>query len=233
MESLGIPTDRIFLAPYVVDNAWWTNRAAKVDRAAVRRAWGVPSNAPVVLFCAKLQPWKRPRDLLRAFAAASVPDAYLVFAGEGPLRSELEAEARALGLSDHVRFLGFTNQTQLPDVYCASDLMVLPSEYEPFGVVVNEAMLCGCPVVVSDRVGAREDLIAPGQNGFVFRSGDVEALAKILRENLAALDKLRAFDEAARRRMQSWSPADNIDGLVDAVKSAMESRFKVQRYTAT
>jgi glycosyltransferase involved in cell wall biosynthesis len=170
---------------------------------------------------------------LRAFAAASVPDAYLVFAGEGPLRSELEAEARALGLSDHVRFLGFTNQTQLPDVYCASDLMVLPSEYEPFGVVVNEAMLCGCPVVVSDRVGAHEDLIAPGQNGFVFRLGDVEALAEILRENLAALDKLRVFDEAARRRMQSWSPADNIDGLVDAVKSAVESRFKVQRSTAT
>jgi glycosyltransferase involved in cell wall biosynthesis len=75
--------------------------------------------------------------LLQAFAAAAVPDAYLVFVGEGPLRFELEAEAHALGLGDRVRFLGFANQTQLPDIYCASDLMVLPSEYEPFGVVVN------------------------------------------------------------------------------------------------
>lgn len=233
MESLGIPTSRIFLTPYVVDNDWWTNHAAQVDRTAVRRAWGIPSNVPVVLFCAKLQPWKRPRDLLRSFAAAAVPDAYLVFAGEGPLRSELEAEAHALGLSDRVRFLGFTNQTLLPSVYCASDLMVLPSEYEPFGLVVNEAMLCGCPAIVSDRVGAHEDLIAPGQNGFVFRSGDVESLTTILRNNLVALDKLREFDEAARRRMQSWSPAENINGLINAVECAVETKAKVHRSPTT
>jgi glycosyltransferase involved in cell wall biosynthesis len=151
--------------------------------------------------------------------------------GEGPLRPELEAEAQALGLGDRVRFLGFANQTQLPDVYCASDLMVLPSEYEPFGVVVNEAMLCGCPAVVSDRVGAYEDLIAPGQSGFVFRSGDVEALATILKQNLVALDKLCEFGAAARQRMQSWSPAENINGLVEALECAVKSKVKIQSST--
>ena len=73
-----------------------------------------------------------------------------------------------LGLEDRVRFLGFLNQSQLPSAYCAADLFVLPSLFEPFGLVVNEAMLCGLPVAVSDRVGARFDLVRPDENGYVF-----------------------------------------------------------------
>ena len=141
-----------------------------MDRAAVRRAWNIPAEAPVALFCAKLQPWKRPQDPLLAFAKAKLPQAYLVYAGEGPLRPRLESQARDFGVADRVKFLGFVNQSGLPSVYKASDLMILPSEREPFGVVVNEAMLCGCPVAASDRVGAGYDLITPGQNGFIFKS---------------------------------------------------------------
>jgi glycosyltransferase involved in cell wall biosynthesis len=220
VRSLNLPADSILLTPYVVDNDWWSERAANVDRAAVRRAWGVPEDAAVVLFCAKLQPWKRPQDLLRAFAAARISGAYLIFAGEGPLRAELEAEARSLGLGDQVRFLGFANQTQLPEIYRASDLMVLPSEYEPFGLVVNEAMLCGCPVAVSDRVGAGDDLVSPGQNGFVFPVGNIDALTALLKEVLTAPDRLREFGDAARRRMLSWAPSDNINATARAVSLA-------------
>jgi len=222
MRTLGLPAERIAMTPYVVDNDWWSERAAKVDRAAVRRAWGVPEDAVVVLFCAKLQPWKRPQDLLRAFAAARIPGAYLMFAGEGPLRAELEAEAHSLGLGNQVRFLGFANQTQLPEIYRASDLMVLPSEYEPFGLVVNEAMLCGCPVAVSDRVGAGDDLVSPGQNGFVFPVGDIAALADILRTALSAPAHLRELGDAARHRMLTWAPTDYIDALVRAIALACE-----------
>lgn len=224
IRSLGLPPDRIVLTPYVVDNDWWSDRAGTVDRTSVRRAWGVPEDAPVVLFCAKLQSWKRPLDLLRGFAASNVREAHLVFAGEGPMRLELEAEARLLGLNGRVRFIGFANQTQLPEIYRASDLMVLPSEYEPFGVVVNEAMLCGCPVVVSDRVGAGYDLITPGQNGFVFPFGDVESLAAILRQALMAPDHLRILGDCARRRMQSWAPSDNITAVARAVALARERK---------
>jgi glycosyltransferase involved in cell wall biosynthesis len=224
MRSLGLPPDRVVLTPYVVDNDWWSERAATVERAAVRRAWGVPEDAPVVLFCAKLQSWKRPLDLLRGFAASNERGAHLVFAGEGPLRLALETEARSLGLDDRVHFIGFANQTQLPEIYRASDLMVLPSEYEPFGVVVNEAMLCGCPVVVSDRVGAGYDLITSGENGFVFPFGDVESLATILRKALTAPDHLRVLGDSARRRMQSWAPSDNINAVAQAVAMACELR---------
>jgi glycosyltransferase involved in cell wall biosynthesis len=226
MESLGVSPNRIALTPYALDNNWWMDRAARVDRAATRRSWNVPQNAPVALYCAKLQAWKRPQDLLQAFAVAAVPGAHLVFVGEGLLRPKLEVQARTLGLSNQVRFLGFMNQTQLPEVYCAADLMVLPSEYEPFGVVVNESMLCGCPVAVSDHVGAHQDLVRHRQNGFVFPVGDVNALATILKENLAATDRLRLFGAAARLRMQSWSPTESTESLVRALERATAFREK-------
>jgi glycosyltransferase involved in cell wall biosynthesis len=207
MKSIGIPPERLVLTPYVVDNEWWTEEADKVDRDAVRESWGVPNRATVVLFCAKLQPWKRPMDLLNAFARADVAGSHLVFAGDGPLRPDLEARAKLLGLEGRTHFLGFTNQSQLPRVNRAADVMVLPSDYEPFGVVVNEAMLCGCPVIVSDRVGAGRDLISTGENGYIFPCGDVERLEAILRETLANREKLTRMSVAARRRMETWSPA--------------------------
>lgn len=218
MRSLGIPSDRIALTPYSVDNEWWSQRSANADRSATRAAWNIPDSAAVVLFCAKLQPWKRPHDLLHAFARANVSDAYLVYAGEGRLRLDLEAETRSLGICDRVRFIGFVNQSRLPAVYSASDLLVLPSQHEPFGVVVNEAMLCGCATAVSDHVGARFDLIRHGQTGFIFPAGDVDALAAVLREALEDRDRLRQISEAARQQMKNWSPTQNIEAMVRAIE---------------
>lgn len=226
MRSLGIPEKRIALAPFCVDNDWWAEKSNLVDCAAVRLRWGVPENAAVVLFCAKLQSWKRPQDLLRAFATLAEPDAYLVFAGDGALRSGLESEASSLGISDRVRFLGFVNQSGLPDVYAASDILVLPSEYEPFGLVVNEAMLCRCPVIVSDQVGAKFDLVRESETGYVFPVGDVDALAAVLRRALRDRQQLRRMGEAARQRMASWSHADYAKALVESVSRAVEMRRK-------
>lgn len=219
--SLGIPDERVVLTPYVVDNNWWVEQTKNVDRAVARARWNIPDGAHVVLFCAKLQPWKRPQDVLRAFAKVSMTDSYLVFAGSGCLQAELEAEAKVLGVAERVRFLGFVNQSQLPAVYKAADLFVLPSEYEPFGVVVNEAMLCGCAVVVSDRVGASCDLVRHGETGFIYPSGNADALAEILRDVLPDRDRLKQMREAARKRMETWSPQENVEALIHAVKQAV------------
>jgi len=130
LRSLGIPEERISLIPYVVDNDWWKAQSAQVDRNAVRDSWGVNPDTAVVLFCAKLQPWKRPLDLVQAFAQAGVANSLLLLAGDGPLKEELQAETVRLGISNRVRFLGFVNQTQLPALYTAADVMVLPSQYD-------------------------------------------------------------------------------------------------------
>ena len=224
IRSLGIPEDRITLTPYSVDNDWWTAQSRQVDRAAIRGAWGASSEAAVILFCAKLQPWKRPLDLLHAFAQARIPDSLLVYAGEGPQRGELEHQAVSLGVARHVRFLGFVNQSQLPAVYTAADVMVLPSEYEPFAVVVNEAFCCGTPVVVSDRVGAARDLIAPVDPTLIYPCGDAPALAQLLRRLLGDRGRLRTLGIAARGRMDAWSPEHNIEATVHAVRCVVERR---------
>lgn len=224
MRSLSIPEGRITLTPFVVDNDWWTAQSALVDRAAVRASWGVGQHQKVVLFCAKLQPWKRPLDLLHAFAQADVPETVLVFAGEGPLRRELEDKAASLGLASRVRFLGFVNQSQLPAVYTSADLFVLPSDYDPCPVVVCEAMLCGRPVVISDQIKGRFDLVRRGSTGDIFPCGDVDALADILRRLLSDPAQLHAMSANARERMESWSPAQNIAATIDAIKIAVSRK---------
>jgi glycosyltransferase involved in cell wall biosynthesis len=224
MLSFGLPEGRITLTPYSVDNDWWIAQSRIVDRQAIRASWGADPETCVILFCAKLQPWKRPLDLLRAFANANLSNALLIFAGEGAQRRELQAEASRLSVSGRTRFLGFQNQSQLPAVYTASDLMVLPSEYEPFAVVVNEGSCCGCPVAGSDRVGAARDLIAPVDPRLVFPCGDVEALSMLLVQLRSDRERLRQLGRAAKERMATWSPRDSVSGIVACVAAATRRR---------
>jgi glycosyltransferase involved in cell wall biosynthesis len=204
-----------------VDNDWWIAQSARVDRETVRASWGASAQTSVVLFCAKLQPWKRPLDLLKAFAEARVPNSLLVFAGEGSLRELLQLEAVRLGCAEKVRFLGFMNQSQLPACYAGADLLVLPSEYEPFRLVVNEAMLCGCMAAASDRVGAARDLIAPVDASFIYPCGDVAALAALLHRALADPQHLASLRASAAERMKTWSPREYIAATVEAVERAV------------
>ena len=221
MISLGIPEERVTLTPYTVDNDWWIQRSQKVDRADVRRSWDATENHFVVLFCAKLQSWKGPRDLMLAFAQAKVANGLLIIAGDGPLRAQLTAEALSLGIAPRVRFLGFVNQSQLPAIYTSSDVMVLPSNYEPSGVVVNEAMCCGCPVIASDRVGAARDLVAPVNEDFIYPHGDVDALSARLRKYSLEPMEMKRWRYAVTERMRTWSPAQNIAAIVEAIDAAV------------
>ena len=102
--------------------------------------------------------------------------------------------------------------------------MVLPSEYEPFAVVVNEAFCCGCAVVASDRVGAARDLIVPVNPGLVYPSGNVEALSALLVKLYGDRERLRRLGKAARERMDSWSPQDTVTGTIAAVAAALSHR---------
>jgi glycosyltransferase involved in cell wall biosynthesis len=186
----------------------------------VRASWGVSPNDAVLVFSAKLQQWKRPLDLLRAFAKASLSNVFLLFAGTGPLLPQLQSEAASLGVASRVRFLGFVNQSQLPAVYASADLLILPSEFEPFGLVINEAMCCGCAVAASDRCGAARDLVAPVSPELVFRCGDIDALAELMKKATADPARLKVLGRAACAYVQTWSPERNIAAAVEAIRMA-------------
>lgn len=226
--ALGIPEDRITLVPYVVDNDWWAEQSARINRDVVRASWGATPETSVILYCAKMQAWKRPLDLVRAFAQANLEDSLLVLAGEGPLRASLEAECDRLKITDRVRFLGFANQTQLPAIYTAADLLVLPSEYDAFGVVINEAMICGCLAAASDNVGASQDLIRPVDPALIYKTGDVAALAEVLKYIFADPDRLAKLRVSARKRMESWSPKEYVLAILDMVGRSV-SRIRPPR----
>lgn len=214
LKSLGVPEAKIGIVPLVVDNDWWLAQARETNFTATRAKWGVPEPAPVVLCAAKLQPWKRPQDVLRAFARAAVPGSHLVFAGDGPLSGSLEKEVAQLGVSDRVHFLGFQNQSAMPENYCAANLFVLASEYDACPAAVCEAMLCGVPVAISDEIRGRRELIDVGETGFIFKCGDVDVLADLLRNALADLPRLAAMGVAARRKMYNCSPRTNVEDFV-------------------
>lgn len=226
MRQLGIAAERISLTPYAVDNEWWKSQAEKVDRSAVRSQWGAAADDAVILFCAKLQPWKRPMDLLRAFGQARIKKSLLVFAGEGAERVRLEAAARKLGVAERVRILGFVNQSQLPAIYRGADVLVLPSGYEPFAVVVNEAMCCECPVIVSDQVGAARDLVVPLRPEFVFPAGDADALARTLEAALGDRGKLRETGRAGQELVERHRPERTVAATVEAVRRAVERKSR-------
>ncbi len=217
VETIGIPEHKVIITPSVVDNDWWQKEVNKINPLEVKQKWGIPLDAFVILYVAKLQPWKRPQDLLQAFAKLTDQNIYLVFAGNGSLFDDLQKEAVDLGVANRVIFLGFVNQSQLPSVYAASDVFVLPSEYEPFGVVVNEAMICGCVVITSDRVGAHYDLIKSGENGYVYPCGDIDELVSLLNKLSGDRQLREKLKENGQKRMQTWSPRDNVEGVIKAI----------------
>ena len=129
-----------------------------------------------------------------------------------------------MNIQERVRLLGFVNVSQLPGLYKAADLFVLCSVYDQCPLVVPEAMFSGIPVVLSDAVLGRLDMILEGKTGFSYRCGDIESLAAILGKvlsNPALLEQLKA---AVRRQMESWTMADCLDSWLAAIEIA--HRFK-------
>ncbi len=207
-----------FLLPWAVDN----DRFAAAPPDALRERYAIPSDSVVILFSAKLVPRKDPMTLLRAFEAMTNRSrATLVFMGEGELRGELETYAREHHI-ENVRFIGFVNQRDIAGHYAMSDVFVLPSVYEPRGAVINEAMACGLPVIVTDRCGSIGDIVQENDNAFVYPAGDAVALRDAL-DKVASDDKLRArMARRSREIIADWDFGRGVRGvrqMLDWVKT--------------
>lgn len=231
----GVPESRIFTVHYAVDNDFFRNgaAAARPGREALRSELELEAGRPVILFTGKLEPVKRVHDLLDAYILLSPdgvrePRPYLLFVGDGEDRPVLESRVKARGWSS-VRFLGFKNQTDLPPFYDLCDVFVLPSRYETWGLVVNEAANAGKPIVVSDRVGSSRDLVAEGENGFIVQVGDVNRLAAKL--GLLASDPGLAekMGQESLRRISRWSLDAAVEGFLHAVESVCEEKGRPSR----
>ena len=216
----GINEMRIFSSPYFVDNQRFQEQLdlAAIDRGAIRAGWDVPSSSTCFLFAGKLEPKKRLMDLLQAVdqAVKHNPNIYLLVAGTGELMGEAKGfvDSRQLPVS----FAGFLNQTEITRAYEAADCLVLPSDFgETWGLVVNEAMACGLPAIVSDRVGCGPDLIEEGKTGAVFPFGDTDALAEKLIDMASDADRLVRMGRRAQEKVSHYSVEQAVAGTLAAI----------------
>ena len=220
-RGYGVSPDRLFDCPHFVDNEYFAaaSLTSRARRAEVRTRWGVDLDHVVALFVGKLIQEKNLEELLAAFQVASANEARLrlVLVGEGPLRLDLERRAAAAGIE--ATWVGFLNQSELPEAYAAADLLVLPSRSETWGLVINEAMASGLPVIASDRVGCAPDLVHPGRTGELYRSGHPEELAERL-VLLAGNATYREEAGAAGQKLvhERYSVARAVEGTLAAVR---------------
>jgi glycosyltransferase involved in cell wall biosynthesis len=210
----SFPSNRLFFSPHCVDNDFFATRATTEARSAVRARYQVPDSSPIALFAGKLVPFKRPADVILAAAGVRAQglDLHVLVAGSGELEGHIRAEAERLHVPVHL--MGFQNQTEMPSAYAASDLLVLPSNgRESWGLVANEAIASGRPVVVSDAVGCAPDLAKNNSSGRTFPLGDIPALTNAICETLLTDPSI----EALRRQSQRYCLASAADGVMEAL----------------
>ena len=211
------PASRLFFSPHCVDSEWFESRATAAAGAAVRAKAGLDRGRRTVLFAGKLVPFKRPFDVIEAVAVLNRQgrEVAVLVAGAGELGDEMRERADRLQVGLH--HLGFCNQSEMPAVYAASDVLVLPSDaHETWGLVANEALACGRPVILSDAVGAGPDLADTSATGRTFPVADVPALAAAIWDVLSSPPSPAAL--AAKSR--DYSPAAAAAG-VEAALSAL------------
>jgi glycosyltransferase involved in cell wall biosynthesis len=222
LSRYGVTQDRLTVVPHVVDVPRFATAAA-ASRGGSTDALGLDPARPVAGFVGRLLGWKRVDDLLHALARPALRGTQALIVGDGPERCSLERLAQRLSVP--ARFTGFVNQTRLPTAYAAMDVFVLASDaHETWGLVANEAMACGVPVVASRAAGCTVDLVVPGETGEHFACTDIDGLAAALCRALVA--GRAAYAAGILRAMQASAPGAAASLLLDAAASACAARQK-------
>jgi glycosyltransferase involved in cell wall biosynthesis len=226
LAELGLPRERIFLGYDAVDNDHFAGgaeaaRAAKAAPPGIGPAW----HGRTFLASARFVPKKNLPRLVEAFhryrQAAGAAAWPLVLLGDGPMRAELERRRAALGLKASLAMPGFRPYAELPLYYGAAGAFVLASTTEQWGLVVNEAMASGLPVLVSDRCGCAPDLVETGRNGYTFDPHDADALARLMLEVASDACDRAAMGAASRAIVARWGPDRFAAGFEAAARAAL------------
>ncbi len=221
--SLGSPAAGIVTAPNAVDNDFYAREGAKIraDGAAFREKFNLP--ARFILFVGRLVREKGVFELLEAYSrlcSSLRSQVGLVFAGNGVAKADLESLADVISPGKIV-FTGFLHREDLPAVYALADILVLPTHSDPWGLVVNEAMASGLPVLVSEVAGCAADLVEDGKNGFVIPPNDANRLSRAIASMLNQPQLLKDMSLQSLNKIKNYSPDTCAAGFADAVLTAV------------
>jgi glycosyltransferase involved in cell wall biosynthesis len=221
VKSFGVEDGSIFTAPNAVDTARFAGEAAKVRENAERQraALGLPER--FFLFAGRLVVEKGVFDLLHAYgtlAAKLREEMGLVFVGDGVERAALQRLAADIK-PGRIQFVGFTQREQLAAYYALAELLVFPTHTDTWGLVVNEAMACGLPIIATNAAGCTADLVTDGWNGRVIHAGDIgqagSAMAKIAGDKELQL----LMGQRSQERIRGYSPEACAAGIAEAALS--------------
>jgi glycosyltransferase involved in cell wall biosynthesis len=224
----GARPDRVFFVPHAVDNERIAAERINLEpmRSQLRQRWGLDEKAIVLAFAGKFIQKKRPMDFVLAVAKAARQGIAVqgLMVGDGPLRLTCEELVRASNIP--VRFTGFLNQSQIVSAYVACDILILPSDAgETWGLVVNEAMACGRPCILSDAVGCAPDLIQQGKTGATYPFGNVDMLAALIIDLAKHPSNLGIMGANAQNRVKHFSVQAAVDGVLGCLAAISDSEM--------
>ena len=216
----GISQERCFVMPMCVDGTRLLAEGEKLpDKQTLKAQFGF-AGKDVFLFVGRLEEVKNVPVLLRAFAAYQKENSNgaLMIVGDGEQMPALREMTEKLGLQD-VHFAGYVVFPGLVTYYKMADAFVLPSGYEPWGLVINEAQVFELPVVVSSKVGCREDLVIPGENGYIFEDDNEMALK-------LAMEKALSLGKPEISMAEQWNHKKYYEQFVSAVEHICKEKIQ-------
>ena len=219
-RAFGVPESKLFPCPHSIECERFAGPDEILERnaAELRASLGLTGDKVVLLFAGKFERKKRPVELMKAVADARIDNVVLLMAGDGELRDAVNRMAQQLPRT--FKLLPFQNQSRMPIIYRVGDIFVLPSARdETWGLAVNEAMACGRPVLVSDRVGCATDMVLPGVTGDVFRTEDWGDFRAKLSALVARRADLKKMGDAARKTASRFDIEATEAGLTGALEA--------------
>lgn len=217
LAGYGVPRDRVFVAPNAVDNHFFERQSSWVRQQADLYRHNLSLPPRFFLFVGRLVKEKGIFDLLDAYRVLPVEirrEIGLVFVGDGPAFAELNRQARSEG---SIRLAGFAQQERLASYYALADALVFPTHTDRWGLVVNEAMACGLPIICSDAAGCVEDLVQGCGNGRIVPARDIAELSAAMAEIASDHELLIRMGRRSREQIQGYSPELCAAGIARAV----------------
>lgn len=220
----GVPAERIFVALHAVNNDFYSQPIPETEKSALHAHLNISQDKKIILYLGRLEESKGVQYLVEAFAQLNYPDAVLVIAGDGGLIQEIKELVKKLKIWDKVRFVGYVPIESAPLYYSLAWVYVLPSisastGKEPWGLVVNEAMNQGVPVIATDSVGAAAGgLVQDGRNGFIIPERNSQAIMKALVLLLDDRELRQRLSENAKRVVAEWNYENNVLGYSEAIE---------------
>lgn len=206
-KTFGLSDNQLVFVPHTVDNERFAEDQLSKSKK-VRLDLNIPSDNILILFAGKFERKKNPEILLNAFTEINNKSIDLLFVGNGELEDKLKMQAIAYNSKlerNHIHFIDFKNQSEMPGIYQACDIFCLPSQgpAETWGLAINEAMAAGKAIICSDKVGCYQDLVEIDKNGWVFRSGDELALKNIICK--LPEENLFKMGENSKNQIKNWN----------------------------